>query len=210
MSGATELGLQLSASQSDALARYAALLLRWNAVHNLTAIETPADVLTHHLLDSLSIVPEVRRICGHRMMRMLDVGAGGGLPGIALAIAAPNLHVTLVDKVQKKVAFLTQAKLELALDNVECVHARVEALQTQPAFELIVARAFASLTEFVGLTRHLLAPQGWWFAMKGALPSDELSELKRSMPDVRVARTVRLQVPHLSAERHLVLMQAAQ
>lgn len=210
MRGAAELALQLSGSQSDALARYAALLLRWNAVHNLTAIETPSDVLTHHLLDSLSIVPDVQRIAAHRVMRILDVGAGGGLPGVVLAIAAPNLQVTLVDKVQKKIAFLTQAKLELALDNVECVHASVETLQTESPFELIVARAFASLTKFVGLTRHLLAPQGWWFAMKGALPSDELSELKRSMPDVHVARTVRLQVPHLSAERHLVLMQIAQ
>lgn len=210
ISGATELGLDLSASQSDALARYAALLLRWNAVHNLTAIEAPAHVLTHHLLDSLAIVPEVQRIASERPMRVLDVGAGGGLPGVALAIAAPNLHVTLVDKVQKKIAFLTQAKLELALDNVECVHVRVETMQTASPFELIVARAFASLTEFVGLTRHLLAPQGWWFAMKGALPSDELRELKRLMPDVRVDRTVRLQVPHLSAERHLVLMQLVQ
>ena len=107
--------MRLSESQSDALARYAALLLRWNAVHNLTAIETPAQVLSHHLLDSLAIVPEIQRVAGDRSMRVLDVGAGGGLPGIPLAIAVPILHVTLIDKVQKKVAFLTQAKLELAL-----------------------------------------------------------------------------------------------
>lgn len=206
--GAAELGLHLSESQSDALARYAALLLRWNAVHNLTAIATPAHVLTHHLLDSLAIVPEIRRVAGDRSIRVLDVGAGGGLPGIPLAIAVPNLHVTLIDKVQKKVAFLTQAKLELALDNVTCVHARVETLQAQPPFELIVARAFSSLTEFAGLTRHLLAPNGWWCAMKGALPSDEIDELKRSIPDVRVTRTSRVRVPRLNAERHLVLMQA--
>ena len=95
------------------------------------------------------------------------------------------------------------------MDNVDCVHSRVETLQTESPFELIVARAFASLAEFVGLTRHLLAPDGWWCAMKGTLPSAELDELKRSMPDVRVARTVGLQVPHLNAERHLVLMQVA-
>jgi 16S rRNA (guanine527-N7)-methyltransferase len=178
-------------------------------VHNLTAIESPAHVLTHHLLDSLAIVPEIQRIGGERLVTVLDVGAGGGLPGIPLAIAAPYLHVTLIDKVQKKIAFLTQARLELALDNVTCVHARVETLHTESPFELIVARAFASLAEFVGLTRHLLAPEGWWCAMKGALPAAELDELKRSMPDVRVARTVRLQVPHLNAERHLVLMQVA-
>ena len=122
-------GCSLSGSQADALARYAALLLRWNAVHNLTAIEAPAQVLTHHLLDSLAIIPEMQRIADERSIRILDVGAGGGLPGVALAIAAPNLQVTLVDKVQKKIAFLTQAKVELALDNVDCVHSRVETLQ---------------------------------------------------------------------------------
>ena len=206
---AAELGLQLSEAQSDALARYAALLMRWNAVHNLTAIESPAHVLTHHLLDSLAIVPEIQRIGGERLVNVLDAGAGGGLPGIPLAIAAPNLQVTLIDKVQKKIAFLTQAKLELALDNVICVHARVETLHAESPFELIVARAFASLVEFVALTRHLLAKNGWWCAMKGILPAAELDELKRSMPDVRVAHTVRLRVPHLSAERHLVLMQVA-
>jgi 16S rRNA (guanine527-N7)-methyltransferase len=209
-SAASELGLRLSEPQLHALARYAALLMRWNRVHNLTAIETPAHVLTHHLLDSLAIVPEIRRIGGECWANALDVGAGGGLPGIPLAIAMPKLRVTLIDKVQKKIAFLTQAKLELALDNVTCVHARVETLQAESLFELIVARAFASLAEFVGLTRHLLAKNGWWCAMKGTLPATELDELKRSMPDVRVARTVRLQVPHLNAERHLVLMQMAQ
>ncbi len=136
MSGAAEFGLQLSRSQADALARYAALLLRWNAVHNLTAIETPAHVLTHHLLDSLAIVPEVQSIAGDGLLRVLDVGAGGGLPGVALAIAVPNLHVTLVDKVQKKIAFLTQAKLELELGNVDCVHSRVETMQAESPFEL--------------------------------------------------------------------------
>ncbi len=210
MNGAAELGVQLDGSQADALARYAALLMRWNAVHNLTAIQTPAHVLTHHLLDSLAIVPEIHGLTGQRALRILDVGAGGGLPGVALAIAVPNVHVTLVDRVQKKIAFLTQAKVDLALGNIDCVHSRVEALQTEAPFEVIVARAFASLTEFVGLTSHLLAPRGWWFAMKGALPSDELDELKRSRPDVRVARTVRLQVPRLNAERHLVLMQPNQ
>jgi 16S rRNA (guanine527-N7)-methyltransferase len=208
-SAASELGLRLSEPQADALAHYAALLMRWNRVHNLTAIESPAHVLTHHLLDSLAIVPEIQRIGGERLVNALDVGAGGGLPGIPLAIAAPYLHVTLIDKVQKKIAFLTQVKLELALDNVTCVHARVETLQTQSPFELIVARAFASLAEFVGLTRHLLAKNGWWCAMKGTLRAAEVEELKRSMPDVRVARTVRVHVPHLNAERHLVLMQVA-
>ena len=208
-SAASEFGLPLSASQSQTLARYAALLQRWNTVHNLTAIEAPSHVLTHHLLDSLAIVPEVQRAAGGRSARVLDVGAGGGLPGIPLAIAAPNLHVTLVDKVQKKIAFVTQAKLELALTNVECIHARVETLQTESPFEVITARAFASLATLVGLTRHLLGPKGWWCAMKGTLPSAELDELQRSIPDVRVTQTVRLKVPGLDAERHLVWMQVA-
>ncbi len=208
-SAAGEFGLHLSASQSQALAHYAALLQRWNKVHNLTAIETPAQVLTHHLLDSLAIVPEVQRVAGGRSVQVLDVGAGGGLPGIPLAIAAPHLQVTLVDKVQKKIAFLTQAKLELALTNVACIHARVETLQTESPFQLITARAFASLATLVGLTRHLLAPNGWWCVMKGTLPSAELDELQRSTPDVRVAHTVRLNVPRLDAERHLVWMQLA-
>lgn len=206
--GAAELGLRLSSAQSDALVRYATLLLRWSAVHNLTSIQAPSDVLSHHLLDSLAIVPEVRRVVEDGASRILDVGAGGGLPGVVLAISAPHLHVTLVDKVQKKVAFLTQVKVELALSNVDCVHARVETFQTESPFQLIVARAFASLSEFVSLTRHLLAPDGWWFAMKGALPSDELNELKRSLPDIH-ARTMRLHVPRLNAERHLVLMRLA-
>lgn len=206
---ASELGVRLSESQADALVRYSALLLRWNTVHNLTAIETPAHVLTHHLLDSLSIVPEIQRIYGHRPVQALDVGAGGGLPGIPLAIAMPNLHITLLDKVQKKFAFLTQAKLELALSNVTCMHARVEALHTESRFELIVARAFASLAELVAMTRHVLAESGWWCAMKGALPSSEIEEVKRTIPDVCVARTLRLHVPRLNAERHLIWMQVA-
>ncbi|MGZ9058158.1 MAG: 16S rRNA (guanine(527)-N(7))-methyltransferase RsmG [Burkholderiaceae bacterium] len=207
---ASEFGLLLSASQSHALANYAALLQRWNKVHNLTAIETSSKLLTHHLLDSLAIVPEVQRVAAGRSMRVLDVGAGGGLPGIPLAIALPYLHVTLVDKVQKKIAFLTQAKLELALTNVDAVQSRVETLETKLPFELITARAFASLATLVDSTRHLLARNGWWCAMKGTLPSAEFDELRRCIPDVHVTQTVRLKVPRLDAERHLVWMQVAQ
>ena len=206
--GSIELGLLLSNAQAETLARFAALLLRWNAVHNLTAIRSPAEVLTHHLLDSLSIVPEISRICSGAG-QVLDVGAGGGLPGIPLAVVLPQLRITLLDKVQKKVAFLSQAKLELALANVECLHGRVEALPAAPRFDLIVARAFASLPELVRLTRHVLADGGWWCAMKGTRPSTELDELKIQAPDVRVAEEIRLRVPHLNAERHLILLQVA-
>lgn len=208
-SGAFELGLRLDQSQADSLHRYAALLVKWNVVHNLTAIDSPAEVLSHHLLDSLTIVPELQRVSGARLTKVLDVGSGGGLPGIPLAIAAPHLHVTLVDKVRKKVAFLTQVKLELALHNVECEHARVEAWQPAAPFELVVSRAFSSLLDLVRLTRHLLATGGWWCAMKGAWPRDELDALKDSAPDVRLAGHVRLRVPHLDAERHLILLQTA-
>lgn len=199
----------MSESQSGLLVRYADLLLRWNSVHNLTAIESPAQVLTHHLLDSLAIVPQIQRIRNEQPMRLLDVGAGGGLPGIPLAIAVADLHVTLIDKVQKKVAFLTQAKVELSLNNVECIHARVETLRPEPPFDMIIARAFASLAEFVRLTRHLLAARGWWCAMKGALPTAELDALESSAPDIRVIDAIRLHVPDLQAERHLILMQFA-
>lgn len=206
--GAIELGLQVSDAQADALARYGALLLRWNAVHNLTALRSPAEVLTHHLLDSLSIVPEIQRICS-AATQTLDVGAGGGLPGIPLAVVMPHLRITLLDKVQKKVAFLLQAKLELGLANVECLHGRVEALPAAPRFDLIVSRAFASLPELVRLTRHVLANGGWWCAMKGARPTAELEALKTQAPDVRLVQEIRLRVPHLNAERHLILLQVA-
>jgi 16S rRNA (guanine527-N7)-methyltransferase len=200
------LKLQLSDLQLEQLSGFAQLLLRWNAVHNLTSIEVPEEVISHHLLDSLAILGEIRRIVGDHVLRVLDVGAGGGLPGIPLAIADPDLHVTLVDKVQKKVAFLTQVKLELGLTNIECLHSRVEALRPVTPYDIVVARAFASLAELVRTTRHLLAPNGHWFAMKGALPRSELDELGR-LPGVRVQATVKLHVPRLDAERHLIVLQ---
>lgn len=203
---AHELGVELTARKGDQLARFAALLVRWNAVHNLTAIDAPESILSHHLLDSLSLLPAISRIVGQKAVRVLDVGAGGGLPGIPLAIAKPDWHVTLVDKVQKKVAFLTQARVELGLTNLECVHARAEELTTGP-FDLIVSRAFASLEEFVRVSARLIAPGGWWAAMKGALPRAELAQLATAFPEVRVADIVKLDVPRLGAERHLILLQ---
>lgn len=206
LAGARELGLDLGDAQAAQLERFAALLLRWNAVHNLTAIESTAGILSHHLLDSLAILPPIAAIYGEKRLTVLDVGAGGGLPGVPLAIARPDWSVTLVDKVEKKVAFLTQAKLELGLRNLECVHARVEELEHAP-FDLIVSRAFASLADFVRLTRALRAPGGWWAAMKGAVPGDEVSALRQEFPDVRVVDIVKLDVPRLGAERHLILLQ---
>jgi 16S rRNA (guanine527-N7)-methyltransferase len=204
--GVAELGLDLGPAQLGQLVRYVDLLARWNRVHNLTAVE-PGQTLTHHLLDSLSIVPTLKtRVHVKAKLRVLDVGAGGGLPGIPLAIALPAAHVTLLDKVGKKVAFLRQVQLELGLPNVDAVHARVEQLHAPP-FDVILARAFATLLELVRLSRSLLANDGCWCAMKGMLPSAEIEELERAQLGVRIAQIVKLHVPRLDAERHLILIE---
>ena len=201
--GAARLGLALNEAQLEQLAAFARLLARWNATHNLTAIGSGEAMLTHHLLDSLSLVPQFTRLTHGAATRVLDVGSGGGLPGIVLAIAVPQARLTLVDTVQKKCAFLTQARLELRLDNVEVVHARVEAMRG-PLFDVIISRALATLAQFIRWTRHLLKPGGCWLAMKGKLPADELAALP---PDVR-ATVAPLSVPGLDEERHLVEMRA--
>ncbi len=203
MTGAAELGLQLTQQQGDQLARFCVLLTRWNSVHNLTAIESPREVLTHHVLDCLAVVPELSRWMSNRPQRVLDVGSGGGLPGIPLAVALPGTPVTLIDRVRKKVAFLTQAKLDLGLESIEPLHLRVEDLRAPPRFDVIAARAFSSLLRLVECSRHLLASDGIWAAMKGVLPTSELAEL----PDyVAVVATVKLRVPQLSADRHLIVL----
>jgi len=199
--GAARLGVALDEAQLQTLAAYANLLVRWNATHNLTAIRGGEAMLTHHLLDSLAVVPHFARLTHGGAARVLDVGSGGGLPGIVLAVALPQARFTLVDAVQKKCAFLTQARLVLRLPNVEVVHARVEAMRG-PLFDVIVSRALATLAQFVGWTRHLLAPGGCWLAMKGRSPADELAALP---PDVR-ASVVPLSVPGLDEERHLIEM----
>lgn len=193
-------GLTLTAAQCERLVRYCELLFKWNRTHNLTAIDDTEQALTHHLLDSLSLVrwfeqPE------HHAARVLDVGSGGGLPGIPLAIACPRLQVTLLDKVQKKVAFLTQAKVDLELSNVVAVAARVEHWRAPAPFDVIVSRAFASLADFVSLTRHLLAAEGRWLAMKGQRPVQEVTQLPS---DITVVDILRLDVPGLNEARHLV------
>jgi 16S rRNA (guanine527-N7)-methyltransferase len=204
--GVAELGLALAPAQLEQLVRYADLLARWNRVHNLTAVE-PGQTLTLHLLDSLSIVPTLKaRVHGTAPLRVLDVGAGGGLPGIPLAIALPAAHVTLLDKGGKKVAFLRQVQLELRLANVDAVHARVEQLRAPP-FDVILARAFASLLELVRLSRPLLANDGCWCAMKGLLPRAEIEDLERAQLGVRIGQIVKLHVPRLDAERHLILIE---
>lgn len=202
MAGADQLGLALTGAQIEQLQAFASLLLRWSRVHNLTAITAEAQIVSHHLLDSLALVSPLRDVVARHAttpVRVLDVGAGGGLPGIPLAIACPQLQVTLIDAVQKKTAFLTQAALELRLSNVRVVHGRVEALAGE--FDVITSRAFAALADFVAWTWHLLAPGGAWLAMKGRIDPAEIAALP---PDVHVVTVLPLAVPGLAEERHLL------
>ena len=194
------LGLALADTQVATLERYLDLLEKWNRVYNLTAIRERSRMVTHHLLDSLAVLPHVRG------PRVLDVGSGAGLPGIPLAVAGPALHVTLLESNHKKSAFLTQAVAELQLANVQVVMERVESWQPEARFDTIVSRAFAELGEFASLAGRLLAPQGVLAAMKGVHPFEEIERLPQGY---RVERVVRLSVPGLDAERHLVLMGAA-
>jgi len=207
MSGAQELGraaaaldVALVAAQVATLERYLDLLEKWNRVYNLTAIRERSRMVTHHLLDSLAVLPHVRG------PRVLDVGSGAGLPGIPIAIAGPALHVALLESNHKKSAFLTQAVAELQLANVQVVTERIESWQTETRFDTIVSRAFAELGEFASLAGRLLAPQGVLAAMKGVHPFEEIERLPKAF---RVQEVVRLRVPGLDAERHLVLMGAA-
>jgi 16S rRNA (guanine527-N7)-methyltransferase len=199
-----ELGLDAGPAQLAALDAYLALLQRWNATYNLTAVRDPAAMLTQHLADCLAVVEPLRQRCPRG--RVLDVGSGGGLPGVVLAIMLPALDVTCVDTVGKKVAFIRQAGATLALPNLHAEHARVEALQ-RPAFDLITSRAFAALADFVSLTAPLLAPGGVWMAMKGKPPIDEISALPET---VEMFHVEPLQVPGLDAERCLVWLRRRQ
>jgi len=195
--GLADLGIVLSDEAQRKLLAFRDLLLKWNKTYNLTALRDPEQVISHHLLDSLSILPYVGS------GPLLDVGSGGGLPGIPLAIARPDLPVGMVDTVQKKATFLQQALIELDLKNVAVHHARVEEMQGQ--YAQISSRAFAEIALFVALTRHLLAPGGRWLAMKGQRPDDELKALP---DDVAVEAIVPLDVPGLAAERHLIILRA--
>ncbi len=195
--GLADLGIALSDEAQRKLLAFRDLLLKWNKTYNLTALRDPEQAISHHLLDSLSILPHVGP------EPMLDVGSGGGLPGIPLAIARPDLPVGMVDTVQKKATFLQQASIELDLKNVAVHHARVEEMQGQ--YAQISSRAFAEIALFVALTRHLLAPGGRWLAMKGQRPDDELKALP---DDIAVEAIVSLTVPGLDAERHLIILKA--
>ncbi len=192
------MGANLDARQEMRLLEYLALIVKWNRIYNLTAIHEPERMLTHHLLDSLAILPMLGA------GPLLDVGSGAGLPGIPLAIARPELYVTLLDSSQKRCGFMQQAVIELKLDNVSVVNARAEDYRPVEHFPQIVSRAFSDLSEFVKVTRHLLAEGGEWLAMKGLYPDEEIAQLKGA----RVRRHSSLDIPGLEASRHLVIMES--
>lgn len=192
--GIAEMGLQIAPEKQQGLLDYLALLAKWNNVYNLTAVRNPLEMVTLHLLDSLSVLPYIEG------ESLLDVGSGGGLPGIVLAICLPGLQVTTIDAVQKKAIFMRQVKGELGLDNLQVVNARVESYEAEP-FEMIISRAFSDLDLFMALTQHLLAEDGHWLAMKGVSPQQALEALKVK------SKVCPLPVAGLAAERHLAIIE---
>jgi 16S rRNA (guanine527-N7)-methyltransferase len=197
--GIVAMHLDVSPAQQETLMDYLALMFKWNSVYNLTSLRDPMQMVTHHLLDSLAAVPAFAQ--AHNV---LDVGSGGGLPGIVLAIVRPDMKVSMIDTVHKKTAFLTQVKAELGLANVTVYTARVEQLQVSDKFDVITSRAFADLSDFVNWSSHLLAEGGRYIALKGVAPKDEQERLPAAW---QVTGVEPLQVPRLGAERHLVHIQ---
>ena len=197
--GIAAMRLDLSPVQQDKLMDYLALMFKWNAVYNLTSLRDPMQMVTHHLLDSLAAVPAFAAA-----KNVLDVGSGGGLPGIVLAIVRPDMKVSMIDTVHKKTAFLTQVKAELALANVTVYTARVEQLQVSDKFDVITSRAFADLSDFVNWSSHLLADGGRYIALKGVAPKDEQERLPAEW---KIDKVEPLEVPRLGAERHLVFIE---
>lgn len=196
--GVEALGLQsvvTTDKQAQCLA-YLALLQKWNKVYNLTAVRDPQEMLVLHLLDSLSVLPYIQP------GNLLDVGSGGGLPGLVIAITRPDVQVTTIDTVQKKAIFMRQVKAELGLSNAHIMHARVEAYVPPSPFTQVISRAFSDIALFKQLTMHLMAPGGRWLAMKGLVPSEELQ-----LAGVQPKEVIRLQVPNLQAERHLIVFE---
>lgn len=213
--GLERLGLEVALPARRQLVEYLALIDRWNRVYNLTAVRNPADMLVQHLLDSLAVVIPLRRHLHARGVgpdvdgasaRILDVGSGGGLPGVVLSVVERQWDVTCVDAVAKKASFIRQVAAELGLPNLRAQHARVEDLLAPPGFDIVTSRAFASLADFVSLTGHLLSATGVWMAMKGKVPEDEVADLPAG---IEVFHVEPLEVPGLEAQRCLVWMRKA-
>lgn len=207
--GLSTLGLALTDTKVQQLLDYQALIGKWTQVYNLTSVRDPAEMMTHHLLDSLAVVAPLQRhlvqagLSGPSPSRLLDVGSGAGLPGVVIAICCPSVSVTCVDTVNKKATFIKQAALSLKLPNLAGLHARVESLNprnTEP-FDVVCSRAFASLVDFTTWSTEALAPHGVWMAMKGKHPADELTLLPQTVTMFHVEH---LQVPGLDAERCLL------
>ncbi len=198
--GAAALGVPLDATQLAQLETFVALLAKWNKTYNLTAIRDTPRMVTHHLLDALAVLPHLPMRSGQRV---LDVGSGGGIPGIPLAIARPDWHVVTVDSNHKKVAFMTQAAIELKLANVEAHAVRVEDLVPAAPFDIVISRAFSDLATFASTSARHLAPAGVLAAMKGVHPDEELNDVP---DDLAVVGKPALTVPGLDAARHLILM----
>jgi len=216
--GLQQLGLDLSPSQIRQLLDYLSLLQKWSKVYNLTAVRDPADMLTHHVLDSLAVIAPLKKQLAKLAergdggtdvpVRLLDVGSGAGLPGAVIAICCPELDVSCVDTVSKKAAFIQQAAMTLALPNLHGIHTRVENL-CEPGglapFDVVCSRAFASLADFTRWSKTALAERGVWLGMKGKHPADEMAALP---PDVQVFHVEQLNVPGLDAERCIVWMRS--
>jgi 16S rRNA (guanine527-N7)-methyltransferase len=193
--GARTIGLALTSEQRDRLSAYLALLTRWNKAFNLTAVRDPGEMVTRHILDSLTVAPHLwgESVC--------DVGTGAGLPGIPLAVTYPEKHFTLLDSNGKKTRFLVQAVADLGMRNVNVVNSRAEQFHPAEPFATVVTRAFSSLADMLASTRHLLAPDGRFLAMKGTYPHEELAALPAGF---KVESVIELHVPGLAGERHLV------
>lgn len=196
--GIAALGLDVPAATQARLIAFGELLLKWNKVYNLTAIRSPQEVVTHHLLDSLAVLPYLGKVA-----RLADIGSGGGLPGIPLAIVRPELSVISVETVNKKASFQQQARIELGLANFQPVNARVENLKPEQPCDGVISRAFSSLKDFVELAGHLVGAGGALYAMKGVRPDDELAALPAGWTLQAVHA---LAVPGLGAERHLLVI----
>ncbi|MEE4920162.1 16S rRNA (guanine(527)-N(7))-methyltransferase RsmG [Pseudomonas alliivorans] len=199
--GARALGIELTPVQHEQLLAYLALLIKWNKAYNLTAVRNPDEMVSRHLLDSLSVIPFIDSDAENE--RWLDVGSGGGMPGIPMAIMFPQMNVSLLDSNGKKTRFQTQVKLELKLDNLEVIHSRAETYQPDLPFNGIISRAFSSLEDFAGWTRHMGDTQTRWLAMKGLHPADELVALPT---DFHLDSAQALTVPGCQGQRHLLIL----
>ncbi len=203
--GLSEMSLGENQGQIDALLEYLSLMAKWNPVYNLTAIRQTDEMVSAHLLDSLAII----RMFDHWLSNkpaaaILDVGTGGGLPGVVLAIMRPQWSLTLIDPVHKKTAFLQQVKAQLQLDNLTVINGKVEDLPSEERFDLVTSRAFSSLVNFIQLSEHVLHMDGCFAAMKGVFPSEEMDDLRQAFADQWQIEPHEIQVPQLNAQRHLV------